>query len=71
MTTYKDIKQVIYAQTDLVQFESEIGNIIDSVKIPSHLHIDAFVKGQETELDVFCTLHNATETYNNIISLWG
>lgn len=71
MTGYKDIKQVIHAQTNLVQFESEIGTIVDGVKIPSHLHLDTFVVGQETELDVFCTLHNATETYNNIISLWG
>lgn len=71
MTAYKDIKQVIYAQTDLVQFESEIGNIVDSVKIPSHLHIDAFVKGQETELEEFCTLHNIAETYNIIINQWS
>lgn len=47
MIFYKDIKQVIYPQTNLVQFESEIGVIVDSVKNPSHLHIDAFVKGQE------------------------
>jgi hypothetical protein len=71
MTAYKDIKQVIHAQTNLVQFESEIGNIVDDIKIPSHLHIDTFVKGQETELEAFCTLHNATETYNIIITAWG
>ena len=71
MTTYKDIKQVIYAQNNLVQFESEIGNIINIVKVPRHLHIDTFVKGQETELEAFCTLHNTAETYNIIITQWS
>jgi hypothetical protein len=54
-----------------VQFESEIGNIIDDVKTPSHLHIDTFVKGQETELQEFCTLHNLTNEYNIILTAWG
>jgi hypothetical protein len=71
MTAYKDIKQIIHAQTNLVQFESEIGTIIDDVKTPSHLHIDTFVKGQETELQAFCTLHNFTNEYNIILTAWG
>lgn len=70
MTTYKDIKQVIHAQTNLVQFKSEIGNIVNGVKIYSHSHLDTFVKGQESELQTFCTLHNLTETYNIILTLW-
>lgn len=71
MTFYKDIKQVIYPQTNLVHFESEIGVIVDSVKKPSNLHIDTFVKGQEIELEQFCALHNIRETYSIIITQWG
>lgn len=71
MTAYKDIKQIIHAQTNLVQFESEIGIIENDIKVLSHLHIDTFVKGQETELEAFCTLHNILDDYTAINAIWN
>ena len=71
MTAYKDIKKYTI-DGNLVRFKSEVGEIVDGVKIPNAIkHVDTFIQGQETELEAFCTLHDATETYNIIITAWG
>lgn len=71
MTVYKDIIKY-QIDNNLVRFKSEIGNIVDDIKVPNpKKHIDTFIQGQETELEDFCTLHDIAETYNIIITAWG
>jgi len=71
MTAYKDIQSIVFLD-DLVQIKSEVGVIVDNIKIPNQLkHIDAFIQGQDTELEAFCTLNNISDTYDLIIQTWS